>query len=177
MAAAIRLTSLVVVLATGIPTGCSDTVATVIRDESLPLQTDRLSYEAVHVSGEGAYQVYGFEVVATFTNHTERTVYLDRCGPTSTTPMFGMRGVGFDAAYDPAWGCVGHNQQFVLGPGQARVDTLRINGPNEWSREGEPRGKLDGLFELQYGVRFCPGECANQAPDAAGASNQFRVSR
>lgn len=130
MAPAIRLTSLVAVLAAGISTGCSDTVATVVRDESVPLQTDRLSYEAVHVSGEGSYRVYGFELVATFTNHTERTVYLDRCGPTTTTPMFGVLGVGFDAAYDPAWGCVGHNQQFVVGPGQARVDTLRIRGPN-----------------------------------------------
>lgn len=81
--------------------------------------------------------------------------------------MYGIRGVDFESAYDPAWACVGHDRQFRVERGRSRVDTLIIRGPNAWSAE-VPLGTLTGVFELGYGVRLCPGECREVVAERAG---------
>lgn len=151
--------------------GCSEALGP---DGSVAIQTDQSSYRATYINGEGAYRQYGFELVAKYTNHTKKTVYLDRCSPDSDTPMYGVRGVGFESAYNGAWACVGHDRQFRIEPGESRTDTLHISGPTMWSA-GVPHGKLEGVFELGYGVRLCPGECQDAAPEEASISNQFEV--
>lgn len=154
--------------------GCTDSMTPGSRDGSAGLQTDRLSYDAVFVSGQGEYRQYGFHLVAKFTNHAQQTAYLSRCYPDSEGPIFQVRGVGFDSAYDGLWACVGHSQHIPVRAGETRVDTLHIKGPNGWSA-GVPLGRLEGVFELVYFVSFCPDECGEPGPEDAGISNRFSV--
>jgi len=97
------------------------------------LRLDRSEYSATCLRGQGNTCSYAFTLVATYENRTPDTLYVSRCYPTDPTPMYGIETVGDtteDAAYDPVWACVGHDSPIVIAPHAARVDTLRIEGPN-----------------------------------------------
>lgn len=145
------------------------------------IRTDRTEYVAEYVEGSGSYSVYGFTVVARFTNTTGKTVFLGRCYPDTPHPTFDVVLVGAEDAWDAsgyltAWACVGHSQQFRLEPGQRRVDTLYVAGPNGHDgRTGEPYGVVEGSFRLRYDVRYCPEDCRDEVPDDLSRSNAFEV--
>lgn len=154
--------------------GCAEVLDPGWSDGSVAIQTDRSSYQATYIGGEGVYRQFGFVLVARYTNRTKRTVYLGRCSPDSEQPLYGVRGVDFESAYNAVWACVGHDRHFRVEPGESRTDTLHIKGPTGWSAE-VPYGKLEGVFELAYFVGWCPGECQEETPEEAGMSNRFEV--
>lgn len=161
-------------MAVGVLTGCSEGTGPGSADLIASLQTDLISYEAAYVAGEGAYQRYGFDLVASFSNEGTQTLSLARCMPDSRHPVFQVQGVGFESGFNRAWACVGHDQQFVVPPGTTRVDTFSIAGPTEWSGD-TPVGSLEGDFELHYVVAACPPRCEEQVPPGLGVSNRFHV--
>lgn len=145
------------------------------------LQTDALAYTAVYRSGEAPYRMYGFRIVATFTNRLTVPVFLGRCFPYSPTPIFGIQLVGDTAGaggwgsiYSRAWACVGHDQQLIVAPGATRVDTLDMLGPMAW-QGGVPLGTFDGRLRLVYGVSTCPGDGGCPGAREFEASNAFDV--
>lgn len=152
-------------------------------DGGTALATDRASYTATYERGTGSYSEYGFTIVARFTNTGRNPVYLGRCYPTSPQPIFGVTLVGEDAthrsAFNGTWACVGHSQQFLIAPGDVRVDTLHISGPNGFNGiTGQPYGTLSGRMRLSYEVAACPGDggCTPAAPERA-YSNEFEVTQ
>ena len=163
--------------------GCGSSLAPSDRETDaqsgqLTLRTDRLTYSAQLVGGEGSYRTYGFTLVAQFTNGTSRPVYLERCFPDTTYPVYeiGSGANGPAAAYDPAWACVGHDAPIVVSSGETRTDSLRIAGPNAWDgRTGEPFGDLVGHFRLSYRVGTCPAVTACELPGSVGESNEFEI--
>lgn len=166
-------------LACGVVWSCGDAFGPPPDRASEPVQTDRTRYTATP-TGDAApgFVEYEFTIVATFTNPTDDTVYLGRCFPDSPGPVYGVDLVSpedeWGAAYSRFWGCVGHDQQFAVAPGAARVDTLRISGPTAW-QGGAYLGLLEGLFRLRYSVRTGPGDGAPEAPDDLESSNVFEV--
>ena len=164
------------------PTNPDERLSTLHGD--VALQTNRTQYEAVRLGGRGSPAQYGFTVEAVYRNTTGQPVWLGRCFPDSDTPMYGVRAIEADeAAYDQAWACVGHDEQFLVPPGTARTDVIQVRGPNAWggcSAEGclgpdEHWGVLEGRFRLYYDVRLAPGDGAERAPEALRMSNEFVV--
>lgn len=152
--------------------------------EDAPLQTDRTEYVAVPLSDAGGHTQYGFTVEVTYRNDRAQAVWLGRCFPQSGTPVFGVRALDADeAAYDQAWACVGHDDQFMVMPGASRTDVIHVRGPNAWggcSADGcrgrnEHWGVLEGRFRIYYDVRLAPGDGAERAPEKERASNEFAV--
>ncbi len=145
-----------------------------------PIQTDALHYLASYVNGEGTYRQYGFTVVAVFRNTTDQTLYLGRCFPDSPGPLYGVTladGSGGEVGYNPGWACVGHDRQFAIAPGEARTDTLQVEGPNSWDgHTGQAFGQLEGRFRLFYEAQTCPGDGACSLPYDYARSNAFDVS-
>ena len=144
------------------------------------IQTDAVHYEASHVSGEGSYTRYGFSLVARTVNLGRSEIYLARCYPTSVVPVYGVelvdRSNSRGSAYSRAWACVGHDDQFRLGPGDSRTDTLTIAGPNAFDgRTGTPFGILEGRMRLRYELQSCRGDGACRVDGSAGRSNEFTV--
>lgn len=142
------------------------------------IQTDQVEYLSEVVGGEGHYTRYAFIVVARFRNETGHTLSLSRCEPDSPTPLYGIEALGAEdgvpAGYSPFWACVGHDAPLRVEPGETRVDTLRIEGPNSWNGlTGEPRGVLEGLFRLHY-LTEC-AECPDKTSGGLYLSNAFRV--
>ena len=144
-----------------------------------PLQVDRPDYTAVCIEGSGIPCRYRFTLVASYENETADTLYLDRCTPRNHGPMYGIEAVDdtADAAYDPAWGCVGGVSPIVIAPHTTRVDTLRIEGPNQFDGHTHaPMGKLEGAFRLLYDVGSCrPGRTTCQLRSVPQRSGTFRV--
>jgi hypothetical protein len=151
------------------------------QDVHVTLLTDRDEYVATYISGEGAYSHYGFTVVARVQNHSPDPIYLARCYPESPHPIFGIelvdRSDPWGAAYDRVWACVGHDQDIRLRPGEVRIDTLQIGGPNAVAHVSqEPLGTLSGNMRLRYQVQSCRGDGDCLLPGDIGASNLFTVS-
>jgi hypothetical protein len=125
------------------------------------------------------HREYAFTLVAQYANRSAAPVYLYRCFPDSPQPIYNVHLVGasepLESAYDPGWGCVGHENQIVVQPGAIRVDTLRITGPTAWERSGEPIGKLEGRYRLEYQAQSCPQESGCLLPDSGRLSNEFDV--
>ena len=159
--------------------GCGPSPAPV--DDSYPVTTDRTVYTARPLFPcTAANCAYGFTVVASYENRTDRPLYLARCYPDSPTPIYGVRVVDpedEEAAYSPVWACVGHNWAIPVQPGETRVDTLEVVGPNAFDGEtGVPFGVLEGEFYVSYQVQICPEEDLRCfLVDAAGYSNNFEV--
>ena len=154
--------------------------------EGTILATDRAAYVATRGRRRGGWGRHGFTVVATFANRSRAPVYLERCDPDSPHPIYGVRLVGggpvggpapWRAAYDPIWACGGHDRPIVVRPGEARVDTLRLSGPNVWHGvTHQPDGVLEGRFQLSYQVRPCPEAVRCPLPDPHHErSNVFEV--
>src|SRR5947209_19990311 len=81
-----------------------------------PIQTDSVSYHAMPVAGQPGF--YSFRIVTRYTNQWNAPVFLARCYPNSPTPIYGIGIVGDStgsgrnsSAFNPSWGCVGHDQQ------------------------------------------------------------------
>jgi hypothetical protein len=144
-------------------------------DPEPAIRTDRESYAAVPVFPD--YSQYAFTVITTFTNPTGDTLYLDRCYPDTPYPIYGVgREDDQEVGWNAAWACVG-TVPFAMAPGETRVDTLRITGPNAFTRSGEPMGVLWGTFRLGFAVKSCSeaGPCPDPVPGYLRQSNAFRV--
>lgn len=127
-------------------------------------QVDRTEYTAAYVGGEGQARTYAFTIIARYENPTADTLYISRCLPRDRTPEYGVEAIDdatAESAYDPVWACVGHGFPIVVAPHAARVDTLRIEGPNVFDGKTiEPLGNLEGEFRLIYTVGSCGLGCA-----------------
>jgi hypothetical protein len=150
------------------------------REVGAPIQTDALVYTAEYERGEGTYRQYGFDLVARFTNPTDETVYLGRAYPDQPRPDYGVLLVNEDdewgSAYSGVIAGVGHDRQIAVAPGETRVDTLHLRGPNAWDgRTGERFGRLEGEMRLIYQPQGCRGDGACQLPDSLATSNVFEV--
>jgi hypothetical protein len=144
------------------------------------LTTDATAYAATQIGGDPRYARYSFTVVATITNRTVAPMYLDRCYPNSQAPIYGVELVGRsgEAAYDPIWACGGHDQRLRLMPGESRVDTLQLSGPNAFPHGGGTgHGAITGRMRLRYALQGCAGEAECRLPADAGLSNVFEVRR
>lgn len=138
---------------------CGDSSPTSPTD--LLLTTDSASYTAVAAGNDGVT----LRLVMTYRNPTSAPIVLDRCFPNTPYPIFGVELVtpknAEGAAYDPAWGCVGHNHQIVVAAGDTRTDTLILHAPNAYDNaRGRYLGVLEGTFRVAYGGQH---------------SNEFRV--
>jgi len=117
-------------------------------------------------------------VVARFTNETDQPLYLSRCYPDTSYPIYGVVATNADleAGYNPVWACVGHDHPIVVGRGETRVDSLRITGPNAWDGyTSEPFGTLTGAFRLSYNIAACPDAYGCGAMPLSVQSNEFEV--
>lgn len=144
------------------------------------LITDRVSYSAEVVDRNGSYTRYGFTLVAQFSNSTDEHLYLGRCEPGSSTPMYDIKAastaVPGGSAYSPFWACTGHDTQFQVPPGESRTDTLRILGPSSWDGLTKvPVGELEGVVQLSYSVSDCRGACGEDTSRWVALSNVFRI--
>ena len=94
--------------------------------------------------------------------------------------MYGVRpesAIESEAAYDPAWACMDHDDQIAVPPGETREDNLFITGPNVWAGDDQrPLGVATGRFRLSYLVSPCLGDELRCSPDPdAAVSNEFEV--
>jgi hypothetical protein len=143
--------------------------------------TNSTEYTARIVDSIYSHPVYAVTVVTRYRNTTGATIYLERCYPTSPTPMFGVILVAptdsWGSAYNQAWACVGHDQQLPIQPGATRVDTLQLLGPTMFSGyTNAPFGLSEGTMRLS----FMPLSCAGNARclltvDSLRYSNEFVV--
>lgn len=171
---ALRITLLVALFVAG----CSLLSDTETGSTDIHLTTDRSAYVAGQET-EGPRSRYGFDLVARFQNRTSRTVYLDRCHPDTSHPVYAIELVEpqdeHGAAYNRSWACV-EMQPIEVAAGQTRTDTLHIDGPNAWPN-GSARhlGELEGRFRLRYDVRTCRSEIGCRVPDSLAWSDPFDV--
>jgi hypothetical protein len=145
-----------------------------------PLHLDHAEYTATCIERPGNTCSYGFTLVARYENRTADTLYVSRCYPSDPTPVYGVETIedtAEDAAYDPVWACVGHDFPIVIAPHAARVDTLRIEGPNSYDgKTNAPMGRFDGEFRLLYQVSSCwAGRTKCQLLPEWQRSGTFRV--
>ena len=160
------------------PTGNSDAEQLAVSEGNFT--TDRSVYTAT-TEQTGGYARFTFQLVARFTNTTSETVYLSRCYPNSASPTFGVELLeqGTDtwgSAYNMAWACVGHDEQFAVAPGATRTDTFEIGGPNAFDGYTKrPFGVLTGRMRLVYSVQGCRGDGACRLTTSIGESTPFEV--
>ena len=174
-----RLSAIAVAAGAALLASCSSAVEPSSGDlGSVPagaFTTDATGYTAYRLPG--GLPRYQFRLVSRFQNQGAATVYLGRCFPESPTPLFSVVSTtAAESGYAQPWACVGHDQQFAIRPGEARVDTLLVQGPNMFEGgTSTPIGVSQGNFRLYYDVRLAPGDGAPPAPDAITLSNAFRV--
>ena len=140
------------------------------------ITTDSVAYTARLVPGSTS--TYTLRVVTRFVNRGRTDVYLGRCFPNSPRPMYIIGAETqseSQSAYNPAWGCVGHDKQFLVAPGQARADTFDLTGPNI-CRASPPvcEGLLEGRFRIAFMLRNSSGDGTDV--DFGKASNPFAIS-
>ncbi len=129
------------------------------------LQTDSNEYLAVLQRADGPVRILGFLVVAQFANQGDTPLFLARCYPGSPGPIFTVEvletGDAWGAAYGAVWACVGHDEQFLVQPGETRTDTLQLAGPHVYDGiTRQSRGALSGRMRLRYSVQRCTGDGA-----------------
>lgn len=140
-----------------------------------PADFDLRTDQRVYLAGPTTAFFYAFTLTAMLENTTADTLYLDLCYPDDTSPTFGLvlanEGEGA-SAWNPAWACVGHEENIVLEPGQVRSDTYQLEGPII-SQNGQPLGEMEGLFRLTYST------CSRPADERCAftniVSNAFRI--
>jgi len=139
-----------------------------------PITTDATGYVAHRLPGDLAR--YQFRIVARFENRGAATLYLGRCFPDSPQPKFTIwNTTPVASGYAQTWACVGHNRQFAIQSGQARVDTFVVEGPNAFQGSTNVGGVTEGDFRIYYDVRFAPDDEGPDPPDSIKLSNAFRV--
>jgi len=143
-----------------------------------PVQTDKLEYEGRRIGPPASG--FEFTIVADYRNPTSDTLFIENCGPGSTRPIYqiipssGIESV--ESAFDPAWACVGHDEQLALAPGAVRVDTFMISGPTGFSAITlEPHGFFEGWWRLTYFVGTERGDGSPLAEQSVGLSNVFEI--
>lgn len=147
-------------------------------DKPLKMVTDHQVYTATQVGGPIPFRSYSFRAIVKTTNRGDEEIYLARCSPQSREPIYGVEHLEpideWGSAYNPAWACVGHDNQFELQPGDTRTDTILLTGPNAANGiTKEPYGRLDGIMRISYEVQGCRGDGACQGGRVH--SNPFRV--
>lgn len=147
--------------------------------DELPVHTDRTTYVA-QVNSDGTRPTFGLDVIARIENRTNRTVYLARCYPDSAQPLYSIELLdqedSWGAAYNPIWGCVGHENPIRVGSGESRIDTLHLIGPRAWpTYSGQHFGVLEGRFRLKYPAYTCRDETGCALPDSLARSNVFEI--
>ena len=141
--------------------------------------TDATGYMAREFERPWGQPRYRFTVISRFANRGLVPLYLGRCYPNSTKPLYSV--VMADAsptesAYSGVWACVGHDHQFLVLPGSVRVDTMEVQGPNMFDgMTHRPFGVTEGAFRLYFDVRLAPGDGAPSAPMNIRVSNAFIV--
>ncbi len=154
------------------------------REEAeLLLTTDRTEYVVARVSEDGVTGRYGFAVEVRLENRGRVPIYLGRCGPESTSPIHGVAfldagagGLGHHSAYVRGWTCPDRQPAFRVEPGEVRIDTLRLRGPNRTDgHTGVPIGALEGRMKLFYLVQECAEPEACAVTEDVGSSNPFQV--
>lgn len=154
------------------------------------LTTDKAAYVAPQMHGDGAlvHTRYHFRLVSRFENRSKQPIYLHRCFRNSEQPLFSVVNVDSasvgdwknEPAYAQPWACVGHDRQFEILPGEVRIDTLEVEGPNSFNgRTGEPHGRVEGTFRLYFEAHTGRDERSQWIPYRNRVSNPFtvRVSR
>jgi hypothetical protein len=159
---------------------CSDQVAigdTLPARANEPIQTDTTIYTARLIQGVPTNGRFAFPVVTRFANPAPDTIFLARCLPDFAYPLYSvvaLEQTSPAAAYSQAWACGSHDQPVIVAPGQIRIDTLYLNGPNAWN-DGIPVGLLDGIFRLSFSRQGCRSDIGCGTPLELIDSNAFRV--
>jgi hypothetical protein len=134
----------------------------------LTLQTDRVTYDGLPTLEEPPY-LYEFTLVARLKNETARPLQLKRRCPLGDADLQGKAVPDYDvpavdeeqdSGYSPIKACgeIIPTPVIVLQPGEARTDTLRIEGPTAWDHHTKrPLGILAGRFRLVYELYPCKG--------------------
>ncbi|MEM8485450.1 MAG: hypothetical protein AAF564_07855 [Bacteroidota bacterium] len=115
--------------------------------------TDKLEYNSVIPAGNR------YQLVIRYENRESVPVYLDRCNLDTKIPVFGFEYVEDDStgsAFNRGWGCVAGIANFLVLPGESRVDTLTVF-PSVFSH-GAPWGAVSGAHRLYYEKILCCGQ-------------------
>jgi hypothetical protein len=173
------------ILAAGIMAieGCSDSTAAekppIAMSVQPELATDSSAYTATPLGLPGPYRQFGFDMTVRFTNLDTIPVYLDRCTPVDSFPMYGFAAdsVGPDGmAYDPVWACVGHDSPIEVAPRSTRIDHYHVVGPWGWTFGGDHEfGDFEGRLQLVYPVTPCRHQDSCELPGSSVLSNYFVV--
>lgn len=148
-----------------------------------PIQTDKLRYIATVIQERPRTRVR-FRVVAEFTNRSGEVIWLARCTPDYSHPIYGVEMVGSgEPAYSLASrsfeenGCLSHADHIRVEPGSSRSDTITLHGPVTRDPEtNEVVDRLEGRMRLTYDAHPCPPEdCSERLPREERMSNAFDV--
>lgn len=174
--------SAVLVVVYGIAASCSSPTARSAELGPVPdgsLMTNASAYVAERIPGTSRPARYQFAVITRFENRSKAPVYLGRCFPNSPQPEYDLvpgDSSSVRSAYSQIWACVGHDSQFQVAPGAARIDTFHVQGPNMFDEtKQEAIGTTSGVFRLMLFVASAPGDGAPRVAGALGLSNAFRV--
>jgi len=159
----------------GAAAACNGQLTSIIERAEEPIQTDHTVYHTRPIADTSPR--YGFRVVATFENRTERVIIVPHCGVPKYRFIAQGPNEGEVSAYTPVRGCP-ELEPDTLAPGESRIDTLHVQGPNLWG--GMPRtgiGVRQGRFRISYDVSFRGrgSDLRAPAPDSVAISNEFLV--
>ncbi|MGE5749239.1 MAG: hypothetical protein ACM31F_04725 [Gemmatimonas sp.] len=161
------------------PAGADSQVSETDSSSRLSVSTDKREYlaEPFHYARPWRTYRYRASVVTTLRNTSSKSVYLQRCDPRDSKPMFELIPVAADESwrnYGTMWACAGNSNPIEVLPGQTRVDTLVIEGPNGHSSSGQVFGRLVGKFRIGLLGRECEDERCTLV-DSSRFSNSFDV--
>src|SRR5207248_4714557 len=127
-----------------------------------PFTTDSTGYVAVGTKGKQSTS-YRFTVISRLQNRGSVPLYIDRCRPDSRQPLYSVglaanadtaryrrhRSANDESAYMAIGACVGTDNPFEILPGEARIDTVEVRGPNEFDGHTmKPIGTTSGRFQM-----------------------------
>ena len=146
--------------------------------------TDSTAYTATADSGASGRPKYHVRIITRYSNTTSAPLYLKRCLPQSTQPMYGVALVeqpeSWGAAYTKFWECVPHDRLILVAPGEVRIDTLELRGPNASDGgTGMSLGATSGRFVISFSPLSCPGPDADARCEVKASkyriSNEFTI--
>lgn len=121
--------------------------------QELAITTDRAAYVAESVGHPDGLAEYEFQLTATVENVGTGTVFLERCRPEDPRPTYAIELLDapdqWGSAFNPTWGCAGHDAHIRIDPGERLTFTFAIRGPNAWDgHTHESYGALNGEMRL-----------------------------
>jgi len=132
------------------------------------IQTDQEAYTATLLSEQETSRGYvlrrfGFEMVVTFENTTDDTIYVSSCSnhiySNSGPVLVSSLSDDDETSYFISCFNAGDYRTFALEPGVVRTDTLFNVSPRGWDGPtGEPLGVAEGTFQL---IMHRTGTCLN----------------